>query len=557
MTDPLLSLESTQLAVEPGGQVRVTVTVNNPGKLVEGYQLDVVGDGVSDWAEVVPPEVNVYPAEEATAVVVISPPAGGAAPSGGWPFGVRARSLVDPGSSVVVEGEVEVGKVFGLQAKLVPVTSSGRWRGRHVLHVSNWGNSSVKLTLVASDPDKALGYLVRPPVVDVPVGGQATARLWVRGRRPFLRGSPVRVPFSVVGEREGATASTSAVSTAGLTTADRPAVDGALNQKPILSRASVALGILALVLAVGGALWFIQRPPAEGSQNYRDGQAPEQPRNLRAVGTGPATVNVTWDALRGVKSWEVRLRLGAAAPVSRVQPVDAAQTSATIDGLPAASEVCFQVRALGFGLDGPPSEVECANTLQATPSATPSPLVTLPPPGQESTAAPPASPVPPAGAPGAGPSPSGSPTAPGTSPTATPPGESPTATPPGQSPTATPPGQSPTASPGGSPPGTGSGVPVLTGKWVAVTLAAASVDTTIPLIQDEVVRVRTSGVEPLLINSGDAVYAELSPPGRGPVTASWMVVIGPFDTELQAAQECLRVGSVPFYPCRALQPDPS
>src|SRR4051794_20036444 len=121
MADPLLTLEGGGPTVEPGGQASVTVKINNPGDLVEGYRLDVVGDGVSGWAEVVPPEVSVYPKEEASAVVVISPPTGGAAPSGVWPFGVRARSLVDPDGSAVVESEVEVGKVFGLQAKLVPV----------------------------------------------------------------------------------------------------------------------------------------------------------------------------------------------------------------------------------------------------------------------------------------------------------------------------------------------------------------------------------------------------------------------------------------------------
>ena len=99
----------------------------------------------------------------------------------------------------MAEGDVEIGKVFGLQAKIVPVTSSGRWRGRHVVQLSNWGNAPATLRMVASDPDAALGFYVRPDVVELPLGGSATVRMSVRTRKPFLRGTPVRLPFSVVG----------------------------------------------------------------------------------------------------------------------------------------------------------------------------------------------------------------------------------------------------------------------------------------------------------------------------------------------------------------------
>ena len=157
MTDPIIRLETTQLTVEPGGQGRTLVTVRNLGNIVEGFALQVLGEGVSEWSEVTPAEVQVYPEQEATAVVVFSPPAGNTTRSGSFPFAVRAESVVDPDVSAVAEGDLEIGRVFGLQTKITPVTSSGRWRGKHFLEITNWGNAPVQLKLTATDPGREAG----------------------------------------------------------------------------------------------------------------------------------------------------------------------------------------------------------------------------------------------------------------------------------------------------------------------------------------------------------------------------------------------------------------
>src|SRR5262245_1437903 len=45
MPDPVVSLETPALTVEPGGQTTTTVVVRNPGTIVENYRIDVlVGD---------------------------------------------------------------------------------------------------------------------------------------------------------------------------------------------------------------------------------------------------------------------------------------------------------------------------------------------------------------------------------------------------------------------------------------------------------------------------------------------------------------------------------
>ena len=82
VTDPLIRLEQSQLTVEPGGQVTVQIEVHNPGTIVESYQLDVVGEQPIDWAEVIPPALQVYPQQQETATIVFRPPSGPAHPAG-------------------------------------------------------------------------------------------------------------------------------------------------------------------------------------------------------------------------------------------------------------------------------------------------------------------------------------------------------------------------------------------------------------------------------------------------------------------------------------------
>ncbi len=167
MADPLISLDTEHAAVQPGGQVRVTVTITNTGNLVEGYWLQVLGPAAA-WAEVVPPEISVYPQQDATAAVILSPPSDGSALSGVLPFGVLASSTLDANTSAAAEADLEIGELHSLQAKIIPVTSTGRWRGRHVIQLSNWGNSQAQLQMVARDPDEALGFYLSPSYVDLP-----------------------------------------------------------------------------------------------------------------------------------------------------------------------------------------------------------------------------------------------------------------------------------------------------------------------------------------------------------------------------------------------------
>jgi hypothetical protein len=406
VTDPVLRIEPSQVSIQPGGEARIIVTIFNPGTVVEGYVIDVVAAVPIPWAEVQPPTVSVYPQQEATAVIVFSPPSGPGAPGGVFPFGVRARSQIEGGGSAVVEGDLEIGAVSGLQAKLTPLASTGRWSGRHTLQIHNGGNAPARLRLTAESPDQALGFLVSPAVLEVPLGGEATARLKVRTRHPVLRGTPQRLPFQVACEPDSPVQVTGQHPT--MSTPERPVVDGAFNQKPILTRAVVAVAGLVVVAAIAGIAYALLKSDPTTAE---EAKPPDAPTGLAVVADPetPGFVTLTWDEQSEVDSYVLLQTL----PNSDSQPVDPPTNELRLR-VETAEEYCYQIEAVreGAANSAPSDPPACATT-------------TLPPDAKEPTASPTIDVIPPDG--GGEPTPTtSSPTSPSTSAPTSPTGTAPT-----------------------------------------------------------------------------------------------------------------------------------
>lgn len=517
MTDPIVSIDLDHVAVEPGGQASVTVTVRNPGTIVEGYQIDVVGESVTQWADVLPPEVSVYPQQEATAVIVFSPPGGTGAPGGTWPFGIRVRSTEDADASAVAEGDLEIGKVFGLQAKLLPVNSKGRWNGRHVIQVTNWGNAPVTLKLTATDADQALGFMIRPEVVEVPLGGTATARLWAKTKSPMLRGTPTRIPFTVTGERQGAPPPQAPPTPYG-GSLDRPTVDGAFNQKPILTALSVVVATLS-VLAVGGAVaWALLNRQTVEPSFAELGRPETAPTDVKVTPLGPESVRVGWAAVPDVSGYTI-VQMFDDGTNNDVTDAAAGDTAKIIPGLTPATKVCYTVRANRAELKGPASEQVCATTTEVAASASPTDGGS----GSPSEAAP-------TGGPGS-PSESGGPTEKPTSATSTGPGNVPI------DPSKVPTGAATTANPD------------FKGKWFAADFWDPKVSVFDPA--DRLAKLKDVDKRAGLVSSD--LYPNITL--RNLQSVNWVLFIGPLDTKEQAEEACDIVKKVQAG-CVALQLNP-
>lgn len=364
MPDPLIGLDSERASVQPGAEARITVTITNTGTLVEGYQVQVLGP-VAAWTRVDPPEVSVYPQQSASVALVFSPPSGTGAPAGTHRFRVVANSTLDPRFNAAAVGDLEIAKVVGLQAKVIPVTSSGRWRGRHTIHLTNWGNSTAQLRMTASDPDEALGFYLSPQTVSLPPGGRATVRLSARARRPFLRGTTVRLPFEVVGQPLDAEPGPPPPGL-GYGDPSRPVAAAAFTQKPIVSAGLVKVSMAVLVALVGLGLFLFFRPRPVDELAARN--APARPV-LTVTAAGPTSVRVRWDPVESADAYHLQRMDGATGDAMSEPQVFRELNSYEVINLRPAEEACFQLRASLGDVKGPWSGIVCATTESESPAS--------------------------------------------------------------------------------------------------------------------------------------------------------------------------------------------
>jgi hypothetical protein len=353
---PTVVLAEDTLKVEPGSRVQTTVKISNRSDIVEGFRLEVLGEGLREWAEVTPAELQIYPGQEGIAVVAMMPPSGSAAQSGTYPFAVRVQS-VSAETTTIAEGDLEVGKVFGLNHKITPVTSEGRWRGRHLVTLTNWGNSATQLTVTAADPDEKLAFLVVPDKLDLPVGRSASTRVQVRTRHPFLRGTKTRLPFQVVAEPDAASAPPpTAFSRLPGLDQRKVTIDAGFTQKPILSRFIVILVPLLLLAGGGGVAWALSSS-GNTSDTGRASSPPESPV-LTVSPVSSNIISVGWLDQTGIQGYTV-FQKDPGGAYAEVQKVDQAGYRAA--NLTPASNYCFRVEArrAGFRIT---SEEKCADT---------------------------------------------------------------------------------------------------------------------------------------------------------------------------------------------------
>jgi hypothetical protein len=234
---------------------------------------------------------------------------------------------------------------------------------------TNWGNAPVRLRLAATDKDGRLGFQLTADQLLVPMGGSATAKLRVRPRDPFLRGSPVHLPFQVRGEQPGAgvpAGPRSAAARAGVPDPTQPVLDAALQQLPILTR-GVMIALAALVLAIGAALGLLFR--AGGVAGARTADAPpEPPTAVAAQALTASLVHLEWAAPARADGFEV-VTTDSRGTGLKSDPVKGAVTALDVEIPQAkpATQYCFQVVALrGEGLRSGPSQKSCATTLTTT-----------------------------------------------------------------------------------------------------------------------------------------------------------------------------------------------
>lgn len=549
MTDPIVRLELTALTVEPGGQTTTVVTVRNLGTIVEGFRLYALGEGVAEWTSISPPEVQVYPEQEATAVVVFAPPQG--TRSGTFPFAVRAESVVDPDVSGLAEGDLEIGRVFGLQSKITPVTSSGRWRGRHFLEITNWGNAPVRLRITASDPDDRLAFLIGPDTLDLPLGVTAHAQLRVRTLKPYLRGAKERLPFQVVAEPDSAAPPVPGPAglPPGMLNPQRTTMDGAFVQRPVLSKWPVVAAIGA-VLVVGGLTAFALTRGTDQQQAELVSGPPLTPALTSVTAPDATSVALQWERQPNINNYKIN-QLTADGVTTGAVSIDGQLNAYVVKELTPQTAYCFQLQAVRGDQASGFSEQKCATTTPPPPASESPQPSSAPPSAVESSAASGPAPTDASGAVTAS-SPAGGAGA-STDAQQQPPGG--VVVPPGQGG----PGASTAAPSGGAGPGSQGGagagaVPTFGPNQYIAVFFTVPVSDSDPLGRAEATRQQyaAQGVPAKVLRSSDFPNLRLAASGR--VVDSYLVYVGPFNSQAEAQARCSAQPPLPS--CITVRPSP-
>lgn len=188
-------LTPTSLSVAPGEVAAVQIRVRNTSDVVEQYALSVVGEAAS-WSVLEPPELRIFPGQEATSVLRLQPPRDATATAGPVAFGLRATPANDPSSSVVEEGELEVGAFSSITADLSPRNVEGQ-SASHMVRIRNAGNAPTEVGISVVDPDERTVHRISSPQVAVPAGAEAAATVKVTTRAGKGR-APRRLGYQVV-----------------------------------------------------------------------------------------------------------------------------------------------------------------------------------------------------------------------------------------------------------------------------------------------------------------------------------------------------------------------
>ncbi|MBD8079672.1 NEW3 domain-containing protein [Cellulosimicrobium arenosum] len=244
----LATLDATSIALIPGEEVTVPLTVRNTGTIVEAYRLEVLGVPAG-WTVVEPAMIEgLYPETATTATLTFRPPRNAEVPAGELQFGIRVIPLEHPDEAVVPEGVVEVLPFLDTTAELVPRTTHGRRGAKHQVAVDNRGNTPMSVILACADGTDDLVFTVKEPLLTVAPGTASFTDVKVRPRKTFWRGADKTLPFVVQVEADNSVP----------VTLDGTHVQTALLPKWFLKALLALLALLVLLVV----LWFTLLKPA-------------------------------------------------------------------------------------------------------------------------------------------------------------------------------------------------------------------------------------------------------------------------------------------------------
>ncbi|WP_431033370.1 hydrolase [Streptomyces sp. P6-2-1] len=347
------SLEPASATVEPGSSTQVRLRVRNTGDVVDEYRFEPVGDP-APWTVIEPAVLRLYPGTTGTVELTFSPPRTPDATAGPNPYAVRISPTEHPDAVTVPEGNLTILPFTEMRAELVPVTVTGRLRGRPRLAVDNLGNTELTTSMTGEDTGDRLSYELRPGNTQINPGRAHFIDLTLRPKRIIWFGSKEQHPYKVNLQRAGVPPQT---------------IDGTYIQRGFLPRwLATCLGILLALAITFAMLWFGHQPHvttrAEEQMEQAGSPLAPSPSPQPPLPPTPSTPAESPAAQpQPSQSPQDNGGGGEKKPEERKPPVETAATALhrKVREDPDAPHICYRLRYEG----GQWSKPACENTLGA------------------------------------------------------------------------------------------------------------------------------------------------------------------------------------------------
>lgn len=181
------SVSPSRLQMTPGIPSQVDITITNPGTIIGGYTIRLLGVD-PEWVDLPDDSISLFPDESRTVTAWITIPVGLVA--GERRMAVQLREETPPFGSSVEEIVLVVPEAPHLQARVDPIVVTAGRRGRFSLLLDNTGNTPMSGHLTADDAEAKLTYVFDPKTLELAPGEHRVVDLQVKGKRPLL-GTPL------------------------------------------------------------------------------------------------------------------------------------------------------------------------------------------------------------------------------------------------------------------------------------------------------------------------------------------------------------------------------
>lgn len=328
---PIVGFVEDHLRVTPGETERLTLVVRNGSSIVETYEIIVLGPAAS-WVQPASEQVSLFPGEESSIDIVVSPPRAPNVVSGAYALGVQVMSRVAKRNASTAETTLDVLPFYDFQVITGRNTFNIRTRAKFMVQVSNLGNSTTTFRVSASDPEGYLRPIPTDPEIDLLPGERKWTSVRVKAAPRIFGNAFDTRNFAIFVVPSRDTESGTA-----LTEIAPEEQRGTVLHKPfirvrlgLLGRLALIIAILALIAAfVVSRLSFNSAPPTQG--------APSVPTQFSAKAQGADQVVLTWKSSSGATGYKI-YAIGQSQLTATPAPSPSASVSATparADGTPA------------------------------------------------------------------------------------------------------------------------------------------------------------------------------------------------------------------------------